>query len=310
MAGNLVLDGTLNVSDAGGFGIGVYQLFSYGGSLTDNGLQYGALPGSLLLGQLSLQTSVANQINLVVGDTGQLQFWNGSKTNPDGTISGGDGTWGPDTNWTNASGSASNGWGSQYAIFGGASGTVSVLGQQSFGGIQFVSDGYQLVAGSGGALAPVNAADGSLATVRVNSGATATISAPLVGTGGIQKTDLGTLVLQGANTYSGGTTISGGTLVGDTTSLQGNIVDNASLVFQQGNDGQFNGTLSGTGNVSKQGAGDLLLVGNQPFSGAFAVDQGVAGIAGVAAQTVHLQGTAQVGGAADVEVVGQGRASR
>lgn len=33
--GNLVLDGTLNITDAGGFGTGVYQLFSYGGTLTD-----------------------------------------------------------------------------------------------------------------------------------------------------------------------------------------------------------------------------------------------------------------------------------
>ncbi|MCU1723705.1 autotransporter-associated beta strand repeat-containing protein, partial [Pseudomonas sp. 5P_5.1_Bac1] len=36
--GNLTLDGLLNISNAGGFGIGVYQLFSYGGSLTNNGL--------------------------------------------------------------------------------------------------------------------------------------------------------------------------------------------------------------------------------------------------------------------------------
>ena len=41
---------------------------------------------------------------------------------------------------------------------------------------------------------------------------TATIGAVIQGTGGLNKTDLGTLVLTAANTYTGGTTISGGTL--------------------------------------------------------------------------------------------------
>ena len=60
VAGNLTLDGTLNVSNAGGFGTGVYQLFRYGGSLTDNGLVYGSLPVSAA--NLTLQTAIANQI--------------------------------------------------------------------------------------------------------------------------------------------------------------------------------------------------------------------------------------------------------
>lgn len=52
-----------------------------------------------MLGDLSLQTAIANQINLVVQNYGEtLQFWNGSKTTPDGTIAGGSGTWGPGSN--------------------------------------------------------------------------------------------------------------------------------------------------------------------------------------------------------------------
>nr|WP_256672413.1 autotransporter-associated beta strand repeat-containing protein [Pseudomonas sp. ANT_J12] len=41
------------------------------------------------------------------------------------------------------------------------------------------------------------------------------------------------MVLSGANTYSGGTTVSGGTLVGNTTSLQGRILNNARVMFAQ-----------------------------------------------------------------------------
>ncbi len=36
--GDLTLGGTLNVTeDVGGFGAGVYRIFDYGGTLTDNG---------------------------------------------------------------------------------------------------------------------------------------------------------------------------------------------------------------------------------------------------------------------------------
>ena len=274
VAGNLTLDGTLNIANAGGFGTGVYQLFSYGGTLTDNGLVYGSLPVSAA--NLTLQTAIANQINLLVqGTPGEVQFWNGGKTNPDGSIGGGSGVWGPGTNWTDPTGTQAQGSNGQFAVFGGQGGTVSVVGNQHFTGLQFLASGYSLTPGTGGTLTPVNAPDGSLAPVRVNAGASTEIGVPLVGSGGIEKLDSGTLILSGANTYSGGTTVSGGTLVGNTTSLQGNILNNAALVFQQNVDGRFNGRLSGTGAIAKQGTGTLLLTGDQPFSGTVSVDQGV-----------------------------------
>ncbi|NMX68853.1 transporter [Pseudomonas sp. WS 5111] len=276
VAGNLTLDGTLNISDAGGFGVGVYQLFRYGGSLTDNGLLLGNLPGAIVPGALSLQTALANQLNLLVQTApGQIQFWNGTTTSPDGTVHGGSGTWGPGTNWTDPTGTQGQASNNQFAVFGGQGGTVTVAGNQSFTGLQVLDSGYTLVAGTGGSLSPTNAADGSLATVRINAGVTAEVSAPLVGSGGINKTDAGTLLLTGANTYSGGTTVSGGTLAGNTGSLQGAITNNANLLFQQDSNGQFNGTLTGTGTVVKQGNGSLLLTGNQPLSGAVAVNQGL-----------------------------------
>ena len=52
-------------------------------------------------------------------------------------------------------------------------------------------------------------------TIRVDPGVSATISAPIVdgsSPAAITKTDLGTLILTGTNTYTGGTTIAAGTL--------------------------------------------------------------------------------------------------
>jgi len=44
VGGNLTLDGVLNVTAASGFGAGLYTLFQYLGTLTDNGLNFGTLP--------------------------------------------------------------------------------------------------------------------------------------------------------------------------------------------------------------------------------------------------------------------------
>jgi fibronectin-binding autotransporter adhesin len=77
--------------------------------------------------------------------------------------------------------------------------------------MQFATDGYR-IEGSYIAL------DGPQATIRVGDGTlagaayTATIASNLTGASQLVKTDLGTLVLGGANSYSGGTAINGGTL--------------------------------------------------------------------------------------------------
>ena len=56
------------------------------------------------------------------------------------------------------------------------------------------------------------------------------------GTGSLTQAGSGTLILTGANTYSGGTTISAGTLQigngGTTGSIAGNVADNGVLRLQ------------------------------------------------------------------------------
>ncbi|WP_395346358.1 autotransporter-associated beta strand repeat-containing protein [Variovorax sp. UC122_21] len=112
--GNLRLDGTLNVSETAGgkFGAGLYRLINYTGALTDNGLVIGSAPTS----KLSVQTSVANQVNLLNSDGLVLNLWDGgnSANFNDGKIAGGSGTWRagvPGDNWTDANGLANGTWG-------------------------------------------------------------------------------------------------------------------------------------------------------------------------------------------------------
>ena len=113
------------------------------------------------------------------------------------------------------------------------------------------------------------------ARVTFNQTAAGTYSGILSGTGSLTKTGAGTLTLSGANTYTGGTTISTGVLQGDTTSLRGNIVDNANVTFNQAAAGTYSGILSGTGSLTKTGAGTLTLSGANTYTGGTTVSAGV-----------------------------------
>ena len=283
ITGDLTLDGTLNAVDAGGYGAGIYRIMTYGGALTDNGLETGTSPAGF--GRLDVQTGIANEVNLVVNpaDTGTpvppgpgpapaIQFWDGANTTADGAINGGAGTWDlASSNWTRSNGDVNDTWNSNFAVFQGASGTVTVdaaSGAINTTGLQFADDGF-VVDGDGMGLI---GADGQT-TIRVGDGTqsgagmTATVASALSGDSQLVKTDLGTLILTGANTYTGGTLVSDGTLVGSSSSIAGDVINNAQLVFDQATTGTFANTISGSGRLTKQGNGTLTLTGANTYSG-------------------------------------------
>src|SRR5256885_67525 len=66
------------------------------------------------------------------------------------------------------------------------------------------------------------------------SNASTTVTGLITGTGGsLVKVGTGTLSLTGASSYTGGTTVNAGVLQGNATGLRGNILNNASVVFDQ-----------------------------------------------------------------------------
>ncbi len=106
------------------------------------------------------------------------------------------------------------------------------------------------------------------------SNANSSYSGNITGSGAFTKAGSGNLTLGGTNSYSGGTTISGGTLTGNSSSLQGNILNNAALVFNQASNGTYAGNITGIGSFSKDGTGTLTLTGNNTYSGVTNVNAG------------------------------------
>jgi outer membrane autotransporter protein len=305
VGGDLTLDGTLNVSTTAGgaFGAGVYRIISYSGVLNDQGLELGTMPAGA---NTALQTSDAGQVNLI-NTLANMRFWDGATAGNanNGAVNGGTGIWnsgaGANSNWTNISGTTNGAYSPGFAVFQGAPGTVTVddsLGGVTSAGMQFATSGYSI---NGDAIDLAETTTGAgVATVRVGDGTAAgsgyigTIGAALRGSVGLTKTDMGTLVLSGTNTYTGGTTISAGTLQlgngGTSGSVAGNILNNGTLAFNRSDTASFDGVISGNGAVQQMGPGVTALTGTNTYSGI----------------TTILNGTLQVGNGGTTGTLGSG----
>lgn len=293
--GDLTLDGTLNIDAPLDLRTGLYRLIDYGRTLTDNGLDIGMTPGGLDPANFSVFLGAPGQVNLIYGaDTatggGQPRIGDGGGT----VLIGGGG-------WSDTGGSPATLAQGDFAIVTGAGGALSVDdtgGEIALGGIQFAKSGYSLSGDpivTSAPFLPLRVGDGSEA----GGAFTAIISAPLTGEGGIEKTDLGTLTLTGANDYTGGTRVTAGTLIVDAHSLPGDatIAPDARLAFEQVDAGSFAGIIDGAGTLAKTGAGALALTGDsRAFAGTVDVLQGMLRVNGALGGALWIGSGATLGG--------------
>jgi autotransporter-associated beta strand protein len=100
----------------------------------------------------------------------------------------------------------------------------------------------------------------------------------IVGSTGLVKSGSSSLIITNSNSFTGGTTINGGTLqLGDGTtngSLASNITNNSALAFNVGATQTFGNVISGTGTMTKAGAGTLILTSNNTYTGNTTIDGG------------------------------------
>lgn len=313
--GDLNLNGKLNITQTpgGSFDVGVYRVFNYTGALTDNILDIGSAPPAA--DDLYVQTSIAGQVNLVNRTGYVMRFWDGfggtgGALKNNGEIDGGNGIW--------QSGSGNDNWTTDvttpdgrfntpfsdgsFAVFGGTAGNVTIdtsLGEVAISGAQFATDGY-VVGGDNltthTANTVIRVGDGTAPS----AGYTATINSVIDGEGGINKADLGTLILNGNNQYQGGTQVSGGVLqvssdsnlgaAGTGIGLSGGTLrygaafDTARQVTLSGVGGAIdtNGNsvsllsaVTGNGDFTKLGKGTLTLTQDSSFAGLTTISDGV-----------------------------------
>jgi autotransporter-associated beta strand protein len=156
------------------------------------------------------------------------------------------------------------------------SGTLTKLGPSTLtiNTINTLSGGSSIVAGSI-QLGDGVSANGSLSgNITNNTSLTfanptaLTVSANISGSGSLTKNAPGTLTLNGTQTYFGLTTIIAGTLEFSSTCPQANILNNASLIFKPATFQTYTGTISGSGSVTMNAAGQtFILTGANSYTG-------------------------------------------
>jgi rhamnogalacturonan endolyase len=117
-------------------------------------------------------------------------------------------------------------------------------------------------------------------------GGSATFSGMIAGGGFIVKAGSGTLILSGANSYTGGTLINSGVLqIGNSGTAgvlgSGNVTNSSILAFNRADaidDGGF-GTIIGTGVLDKLGAGRFALTKPHSYSGSTLIESGTFALA-------------------------------
>ncbi|MEW6257101.1 MAG: autotransporter-associated beta strand repeat-containing protein [Pseudomonadota bacterium] len=291
VSGDLNAAGTLTVAGEPVHGAGYYRAFTYSGSLI-NALSLGAIPAGYVA---SIDTANAGQVNVLLRDVSPFQIW----TADGGGSFGGSGVWSSTSvTWYEAAAGVTIPWGGEVGIFTGTAGAVTVSGRQTFEKLEFVSSGYSLSADAGRADSALAFSGGGTLWVEGHD-VTATVSAPVAGTGGLQKIGAGRLILTGNNTYSGGTTISGGVLEvgadaalgssdGGVTLQSGTLAVTSSFstaravalstrgTFEvaEGQTLTLYGAVSGDGTLRKEGSGTLTLAAPNSYGGATQITAG------------------------------------
>ena len=154
-------------------------------------------------------------------------------------------------------------------LFQAGTGTLVLTGTVT--SLAWITNGGTIQIGNGGTTGSIVGnifANGTLAFNRSDAYA---FAGTIWGTGAVRVVGGNNVILTGNNTYAGGTTIQDGILQigsgGTTGSILGDVVDNGTLVFDRYDAYTFAGTISGTGAVQLKRGNNLVMAGNNTYTG-------------------------------------------
>ena len=181
------------------------------------------------------------------------------------------------------------------------SGTTTLSGANTYSGGTVVSGG-RLV----GTTASLQGAITNDAAVEFAQTVGGTYAGSMTGSGALVKSGNALLAVAADNALAGLTTISAGTLQvgtgGGTGSLgTGDIVNAAAFVVSRTGSLTIPGAISGTGSLTKTGAGNLVLSGSSNYSGATSVAAGRLSVNGALGNSpVTVLALAELGGSGGI----------
>jgi len=256
--------------------------------------------------------STATTLTLTAAASANDYYWKGNLSGNWSETTGGVSNWTGDAAGTSALANPPGDASDVYFSAAGAANLTTSLGGNLTVKTLNISDPSGVTIQAGNTLT-ANSSSFAAFNISAASGTT-TINASLAGTNaGLNKSGGGTLILGGANTYGGGTTISAGTLTihadsalgatsggitvnpgagNSTTLLAGSdgisldaaravTLSSGTLLLNSGAHAiTVSGNISGSGALTKSGAGTAILDGSNTFTGGLRIDSGTLAVSG------------------------------
>ena len=249
----------------------------------------GVISNSGALAKSGAGTTILSGANTYTGATtisaGTLQVGNGGTSGSIGSTSG-------VNNGATLAYNRSDNLTASYAISGGGNVTKSGAGTLTVSGANSYSGGTLVSAGAlKGDTTSLQGAITNNAAAIFDTATNGTYAGAMSGSGALTKSGGGILTLTGNNGYSGTTTISAGTLQVGNGGTSGSIgstsgVNNgATLAYNRSDNLSASYAITGSGNLTKSGAGTLTLTGINSYSGGTLVSAGA-----LKGDTTSLQG--------------------
>jgi autotransporter-associated beta strand protein len=253
-------------------------------------------------GMLTLANSVNMSGNTVAGGRGGVDAKSGGGFGPDMFLHGNGSLQlvdGPGSTQTISGAIVDQtgvaGSGGSWSLVKNGGGTTILTGQNAYSGGITLNAG--ILQGTASSLRGNIANNASVVFDQTSNG---TYVGNISGRGTLVKIGAGVLTLTGTNTYSGSTMVSEGTLQGDTASLQGNIANNASVVFDQTSNGTYVGAMTGSGRLIKNGTGKLTLTGDSSVGGGTTINTGGFAVNGHLTSNVTLNKNGVLSGVGNI----------